>query len=193
MLTHQPSAPGTRRPGQRTRAHVPHTSSCRAASVRRGPRAAAASGTATPLKDVLELLISRVDLSADQAHDAMLGMLSSSDFSPEQAAAFLVLLRAKGETPDEVAGLARAMLQNAETVTTQYDVVDIVGTGGDGIGSVNISTGACVIAAAAGARVAKHGSRSVSSLCGSAGATCRWSHMCCAALRFAVILLHCPA
>ncbi|KIZ06377.1 anthranilate phosphoribosyltransferase [Monoraphidium neglectum] len=90
------------------------------------------------------------------------------DFSPEQTAAFLVLLRAKGETPDEIAGMARAFLQHGLHVETAKGVVDIVGTGGDGIGSVNISTGASVIVAAAGGRVAKHGNRSVSSLCGSA-------------------------
>ena len=83
-------------------------------------------------------------------------------------AAFLVLLRAKGETAEEIAGLANAMRDLCVPVKTPYDVLDIVGTGGDGIGSVNISTGATVIAAAAGAKVAKHGSRSVSSLCGSA-------------------------
>ncbi len=60
------------------------------------------------------------------------------------------------------------MREKSVTVATTGDVLDIVGTGGDGIGSVNISTGATVIAAAAGAKVAKHGNRSVSSLCGSA-------------------------
>ena len=74
----------------------------------------------------------------------------------------------QGETAEEVAGLAKAMRARCVHVPTDGDVLDIVGTGGDGIGSVNISTGATVIAAAAGAKVAKHGNRSVSSLCGSA-------------------------
>lgn len=102
---------------------------------------------------------------------------------PAQIAAFLVLLRAKGETGEEVAGLARAMLASGVEVGLDASedlrgraLLDIVGTGGDGIGSVNISTGATVIAAAAaeggngnaGVAVAKHGNRSVSSLCGSA-------------------------
>ena len=95
---------------------------------------------------------------------------------PAQIAAFLVLLRAKGETGEEVAGLARAMLESGVEVALGAEdlrgrpLLDIVGTGGDGIGSVNISTGATVIAAAAdgAVAVAKHGNRSVSSLCGSA-------------------------
>lgn len=80
------------------------------------------------------------------------------------------MLVLQGETAEEVAGLAVAMRQQAQgqRVHVAEPCLDIVGTGGDGIGSVNISTGACVIAAAAGARVAKHGNRSVSSLCGSA-------------------------
>lgn len=134
------------------------------------PSAEAATQAPTmPLKDVLELLVDRVDLSEQQARSAMASILH--DFSPEQAAAFMVLLRAKGETPAEVAGLAKAMMDCVTPVklsSSGQGVVDIVGTGGDGIGSVNISTGACIVAAAAGARVAKHGSRSASSLCGSA-------------------------
>ena len=93
-------------------------------------------------------------------------LLAGAD--PAQIGAFLVLLRAKGETGAEVAGLARAMLASGVRVDAGAGLLDIVGTGGDGIGSVNISTGATVIAAAAGAKVAKHGNRSVSSLCGSA-------------------------
>jgi len=93
-------------------------------------------------------------------------------FVPEQAAAFAALLRAKGETPAEVAGMARALLASGlrcrPRAAAAASLLDIVGTGGDGVGSVNISTGACVVAASAGARVAKHGGRSVSSLCGAA-------------------------
>ena len=104
---------------------------------------------------ILETLLERRDLSESQTSATMAALLEGAH--PAQIAAFLVLLRAKGETGEEVAGLARALL-------------DIVGTGGDGIGSVNISTGATVIAAAAAdaVAVAKHGNRSVSSLCGSA-------------------------
>jgi len=85
-----------------------------------------------------------------------------------QISAFLVLLRAKGETASEMAGLARAMQNRSVKVDAGDDVLDIVGTGGDDAGTVNISTGSCILAAAAGAKVAKHGNRSVSSLCGSA-------------------------
>jgi len=105
------------------------------------------------------------DLSEDEAFEAMEALLDASE---NQIAAFLVLLRAKGETSSEMAGLARAMQSRAVQVNAGDDVLDIVGTGGDSAGTVNISTGSCVLAAAAGAKVAKHGSRSVSSLCGSA-------------------------
>lgn len=108
----------------------------------------------------------RQNLSEQQTSDALQALVAGAEAA--QMAAFLVLLRAKGETAEEVAGLAKAMRAMGVPVHTQHDVLDIVGTGGDGIGSVNISTGATVIAAAAGAKVAKHGSRSVSSLCGSA-------------------------
>lgn len=108
----------------------------------------------------------RRDLSEQQASQALRALIAGAE--PAQMAAFLVLLRAKGETADEIAGLAKAMRSLCVPVHAGDDVLDIVGTGGDGIGSVNISTGATVVAAAAGARVAKHGSRSVSSLCGSA-------------------------
>ena len=117
------------------------------------------------LQKVIENLCEGKDLSEDEAFESMEALLDASE---NQIAAFLVLLRAKGETSSEMAGLARAMQSRAVQVNAGDDVLDIVGTGGDSAGTVNISTGSCVLAAAAGARVAKHGSRSVSSLCGSA-------------------------
>jgi anthranilate phosphoribosyltransferase len=117
------------------------------------------------LQKVIENLCEGKDLSEDEAFEAMEALLDASE---NQIAAFLVLLRAKGETSSEMAGLARAMQSRALQVNAGDDVLDIVGTGGDSAGTVNISTGSCVLAAAAGAKVAKHGSRSVSSLCGSA-------------------------
>lgn len=91
------------------------------------------------------------------------GVISARLVVCEQSASF----SAQGETADEIAGMAEAMWDRAVKVDcSPHNVVDIVGTGGDGIGSVNISTGASVIAAAAGARVAKHGSRASSSNCG---------------------------
>lgn len=159
----RPHAAGSRQfSGAVSHRITPVTSSIRSIPQHRQQHVCAA----TQLKDVLELLINKQDLTEKQAQDTMMDILK--EFSPEQASAFLVLLRAKGETAAEVAGLAKAMMTEVQTVHAQHDVVDIVGTGGDGIGSVNISTGACIIAAAAGARVAKHGNRSVSSLCGSA-------------------------
>eukprot|EP00884_Botryococcus_braunii_P022354 jgi/Botrbrau1/8802/Bobra.0330s0033.2 len=128
--------------------------------------AAAVGEQTTTLPEILELLLRRQNLTEQQSEDAMKALLAGDN--QVQTAAFLIALRAKGETAEEVAGLARAMLAEGLAVPTDADVLDIVGTGGDGIGSVNISTGATIIAAAAGAKVAKHGNRSVSSLCGSA-------------------------
>ena len=124
---------------------------------------------------ILETLLERRDLSESQTSATMAALLEGAH--PAQIAAFLVLLRAKGETGEEVAGLARAMLASGLEVELDASadlrgraLLDIVGTGGDGIGSVILSTGATVIAAAAAdaVAVAKHGNRSVSSLCGSA-------------------------
>jgi len=119
----------------------------------------------TFLLQIIEKLINQENLTESQTQESILTLVSGAE--PAQIAAFLVLLRAKGETAEEVAGLAKGMRDMCVPVTTSYPVLDIVGTGGDGIGSVNISTGATVVAAAAGAKVAKHGNRSVSSLCGS--------------------------
>jgi anthranilate phosphoribosyltransferase len=103
--------------------------------------------TAVDLRRVIEDLCAGKDLSEDEAFSAMEALL---DADPAQISAFLVLLRAKGETASEMAGLARAMQSRAIEVNAGDDVLDIVGTGGDDAGTVNISTGSCVLAAAAG-------------------------------------------
>src|SRR4051794_4225350 len=92
----------------------------------------------------------------------------TGEATPAQVAGFVVALRAKGESPEEVAGLATEMLAQATPVHLPLDCVDIVGTGGDGAHTVNISTMAAVVVAAAGAPVAKHGGRAASSSSGSA-------------------------
>jgi len=115
---------------------------------------------------VLEQLCQRKSLSLSVAKDVLSLLVDEGD--PAKISAFLVLLRAKGETAAEVAGLASAMKEKMTPVKVDTTAVDIVGTGGDSAGTVNISTGACVLTAACGVTVAKHGNRSVSSLCGSA-------------------------
>ncbi|KAI4343741.1 hypothetical protein L6164_011052 [Bauhinia variegata] len=118
------------------------------------------------VKELIESLINRVDLLEAQAEASLDFLLSEANEA--LISAFLVLLRAKGETFEETVGLARAMIKHATMVEGLADVVDIVGTGGDGANTVNISTGASILAAACGAKVAKQGNRSSSSACGSA-------------------------
>eukprot|EP01023_Acetabularia_acetabulum_P017005 TRINITY_DN18430_c0_g1_i12.p1 TRINITY_DN18430_c0_g1~~TRINITY_DN18430_c0_g1_i12.p1 ORF type:complete len:404 (-),score=95.41 TRINITY_DN18430_c0_g1_i12:1055-2197(-) len=120
----------------------------------------------TDIKHVLNDLLEKRDLDEQTMIDTFQQILQ--DENQLVIAAFLTLLHAKKETAEEIAGLAKVMRANAVHVPIEGDVVDIAGTGGDSIGSVNISTGAAVVCAAAGARVAKHGNRSVSSKCGSA-------------------------
>ncbi|KDP31079.1 hypothetical protein JCGZ_11455 [Jatropha curcas] len=120
----------------------------------------------TAFNELIESLISRVDLTESEAETSLYYLLN--DGNEALISAFLVLLRAKGETFEEIVGLARAMIKHARTVEGLVDAVDIVGTGGDGANTVNISTGASILAAACGTKVAKQGNRSSSSACGSA-------------------------
>ncbi|MGD9959703.1 anthranilate phosphoribosyltransferase [Nocardioides sp.] len=117
--------------------------------------------------EVLGSLVAGVDLSAEQATWAMAQVLSG-DTTPVQIAGFAVALRAKGETIEELSGLAEAMLAEANPISVSGRVLDVVGTGGDRSMSVNISTMAAIVAAGAGARVVKHGNRSASSKAGTA-------------------------
>jgi anthranilate phosphoribosyltransferase len=117
--------------------------------------------------EVLGSLISRSDLNADQAAWAM-GEILAGEATPAQIAAFAVALRAKGETVAEMEGLVEAMYAHAVPLPVPGRVLDVVGTGGDRSFSVNISTMAAIVAAAAGVTVVKHGNRSASSKSGSA-------------------------
>ncbi len=118
----------------------------------------------TAIRSVTE----RRDLSADDMTGVM-RLIMTGQATPAQIGGFLIGLRMKGETVDEIAAAARVMRELATPVTVSGEhVVDIVGTGGDGSNTFNISTASCFVVAAAGGTVAKHGNRSVSSKSGSA-------------------------
>lgn len=116
---------------------------------------------------LLSTLLDRRDLSARQAEWAMDEAMTGAA-GPARLAALMMGLRAKGETAAEIEGLVRGMLRHAVPLTVPGRCLDIVGTGGDGSNSVNVSTMSALVAAGAGARVVKHGNRSASSACGSA-------------------------
>jgi anthranilate phosphoribosyltransferase len=115
----------------------------------------------------LTRLSQHASLSAAEAAEAM-RVIMSGEASPGQIGGFLMALRTKGETADELDGLARAALSFARPVSPPAPVIDTCGTGGDRTGTFNISTIAAIVAAAAGVTVAKHGNRAASSQCGSA-------------------------
>jgi len=117
--------------------------------------------------DLLARLMRGQSLSSEATGWAM-SEIMAGEASAAQLAAFAVLLRAKGETPEELAGLVRAMLARAVPVALSQPAVDVVGTGGDRAQTVNISTMAALVTAGAGRTVVKHGNRAASSACGTA-------------------------
>jgi len=120
------------------------------------------------IKQAIKRITERTDLSGEEMRSVMTAIMSG-DATPAQIGGFLVALRMKGETVDEVAAAADVMREMATPVdTADLSVVDIVGTGGDGLRTFNISTACCFVVAAAGGHVAKHGNRSVSSSSGAA-------------------------
>ena len=120
------------------------------------------------IQRMLARLLDGHDLTRDEAR-ATMNEIMAGEATPVQIAGFLVALRAKGETAEEIAGCAEAMREHVLRVRPQRrDLVDIVGTGGDGANTYNISTAAALVAAGAGAAIAKHGNRAASSASGSA-------------------------
>ena len=121
------------------------------------------------IKETIERLIERQDLSFEEAGQVM-GAIMEGSTTQSQIGAFLIALRMKGETPEEIAAFAGVMRRHAVTVApaTQKTLVDTCGTGGDGTHTFNISTASALVASGAGIPVVKHGNRGVSSTCGSA-------------------------
>ena len=116
----------------------------------------------------LQKLLDRQDLTSDEMHAAIRSMMAG-ELSDAQIAGFLIALRCKGETVDEIAAAVGVLRELVHKVPIDGEhVIDTCGTGGDGANTFNISTTAAFVVAAAGGKVAKHGNRSVSSCCGSA-------------------------
>ncbi len=120
------------------------------------------------IQQALQALLNKQDLSSDEMRDVM-RQIMSGNATDAQIGGFLIALRCKGETIDEIAAAAEVMRELASKVNVKGDhVIDTCGTGGDGANTFNISTTCAFVVAAAGGQVAKHGNRSVSSSCGSA-------------------------
>ncbi len=120
------------------------------------------------INETLEKFVDGHEVDRDEARGAMAAIMSGA-CTPAQIGAFLVALRMRGETVEQISGFAEAMRESCVRITTRHEnVVDTCGTGGDALDTFNISTAAALVTAAAGVPVAKHGNRSVSSRCGSA-------------------------
>ena len=121
----------------------------------------------TEMKAILAAVADEKTLSTDEAATAF-DIIMSGDATPSQIGAFLMALRVRGETVDEITGAVRTMRAKALMVEAPVGAIDIVGTGGDSAGTFNISTASAIVTAAAGVPVAKHGNRAVSSKSGAA-------------------------
>ncbi|HTY11154.1 MAG TPA: anthranilate phosphoribosyltransferase [Bacteroidota bacterium] len=120
------------------------------------------------VRESIHKLVSKKDLTREESYDAM-SEIMSGNASELLIASFLTALRMKGEAVAEIAGCAQAMREKATRIETKHpSVIDTCGTGGDALGTFNISTAAAIVACGAGAVVAKHGNRAISSKCGSA-------------------------
>ncbi len=119
------------------------------------------------IKEAISKLVAGSSLTMEEAASVMEEIMGG-EVTPAQFGAFVTALRLKGETADEIAGMARIMRAKAIRVTTTAPVIDVVGTGGDGLNTFNISTAAAFVVAGAGLKVAKHGNRAASSQCGAA-------------------------
>jgi anthranilate phosphoribosyltransferase len=119
------------------------------------------------MQTIIDKLYAQQSLSQDESQ-TLFNQIIRGEMDPILMAAVLTCLKIKGETPDEIAGAAKALLANASPFPRpDYDFADIVGTGGDGHNTINISTASAFVAAACGVKVAKHGNRGVSSKSGS--------------------------
>lgn len=119
------------------------------------------------IREAIDIVVSGHSLPREQATGVMQEIMEG-EATPAQLGAFLTALRLKGESTEEIAGMAAVMREKALRVDVQGPLLDVVGTGGDGKNTFNISTASAFVAAACGARVAKHGNRAASSSCGAA-------------------------
>ncbi len=120
------------------------------------------------MKEYLEKIVAKENLSFDESFQIM-SEIMNGNVNNSHLAGLLIALKSKGETPEEVAGFAKAMREKSIKISCgDSNVIDVCGTGGDGSGTFNISTATAFAAAGAGVKVAKHGNRSISSKCGSA-------------------------
>ena len=119
------------------------------------------------IREAIDIVVSGHSLNSEQATEVMQEIMEG-EATPAQLGAFLTALRLKGEATEEIAGMAAVMREKALRVNVAGPLLDVVGTGGDGKNTFNISTAAAFVAAACGVKVAKHGNRAASSTCGTA-------------------------